>query len=99
VPCQRAAYALCLMTPFCRSLQTTLNVLQLLQGEVISESGTMTGGGGKPRRGKMRVGSGAPAAASSDDGKDVVVLERDLQQLQKVPAGVPAIQVLPAHDS
>lgn len=54
------------------------------QGELISESGTMTGGGGKPRRGKMRLGSGAPAAAASDEGKDVIVLERDLQQLQKV---------------
>ena len=56
-----------------------------VQGELISESGTMTGGGGKPRRGKMRLGSGAPAAAASDEGKDVIVLERDLQQLQKVP--------------
>ena len=44
----------------------------------------MTGGGGKPRRGKMRLGSGAPAAAASDEGKDVIVLERDLQQLQRV---------------
>jgi hypothetical protein len=57
-----------------------------VQGELISESGTMTGGGGRPRRGKMRVGSGAPAGAASDDGKDVIVLERDLQQLLKVPA-------------
>jgi hypothetical protein len=58
----------------------------MCQGELISESGTMTGGGGKPRRGKMRLGLGAPAAAASDEGKDVIVLERDLQQLQKVSA-------------
>lgn len=30
------------------------------QGEMINDSGTMTGGGGKPRGGRMRLGSGAP---------------------------------------
>lgn len=32
----------------------------LPQGEMINESGTMTGGGGKPRGGRMCIGSGAP---------------------------------------
>ncbi len=27
---------------------------------MINDSGTMTGGGGKPRGGRMRLGSGAP---------------------------------------
>ena len=31
----------------------------ILQGEMINDSGTMTGGGGKPRGGRMRLGSGA----------------------------------------
>lgn len=34
-----------------------------LQGEMINESGTMTGGGGKPRGGRMCLGSAAPKAA------------------------------------
>lgn len=55
-----------------------------MQGELISESGTMTGGGGKPRRGKMCLGSGAPAAAAALDGKEAAVLERDVRQLQEV---------------
>ena len=31
-----------------------------MQGEMINDSGTMTGGGGKPRGGRLRLGSGAP---------------------------------------
>ena len=31
-----------------------------VQGEIINDSGTMTGGGGKARGGRMRLGSGAP---------------------------------------
>lgn len=30
------------------------------QGEMINESGTMTGGGGKPRGDRMLIGNGAP---------------------------------------
>ncbi|PSC72157.1 structural maintenance of chromosomes 4 [Micractinium conductrix] len=33
-----------------------------LKGEMINESGTMTGGGGKPRGGRMLLGSAAPRA-------------------------------------
>ena len=32
----------------------------LLQGEMINESGTMSGGGGKPRGGRMCLGTAAP---------------------------------------
>lgn len=31
-----------------------------LQGEMINESGTMSGGGGKPRGGRMCLGNAAP---------------------------------------
>lgn len=31
-----------------------------MQGEIINDSGTMTGGGGRPRGGRLRLGSGAP---------------------------------------
>lgn len=34
------------------------------QGEMVNDSGTMTGGGGKPRGGRMRLGSAAPKQAS-----------------------------------
>ncbi len=62
--------------------------LRCAQGELISESGTMTGGGGKPRRGKMQLGSGPPkgavVAAAIGDGKETAALESDVQQLQQV---------------
>lgn len=57
-----------------------------LKGELISESGTMTGGGGKPRRGKMCLGSGPPAGAAVADGKEAAVLEQDVAKLQKALA-------------
>jgi structural maintenance of chromosome 4 len=31
-----------------------------VQGEIINETGTMTGGGGKPRGGRMCLGNGTP---------------------------------------
>ena len=86
VPLQTLHHGACLVgSVVVRYLPSVKSTSVYVQGELISESGTMTGGGGKPRRGKMRLGSGAPAAAASDEGKDVIVLERDLQQLQKVP--------------
>jgi len=36
-----------------------------VQGEMINETGTMTGGGGKPRGGKMCLGSAAPKSADT----------------------------------
>ncbi len=48
----------------------------------------MTGGGGKPRRGKMQLGSGPPkgvvAAAAASDGKETAALQSDVHQLQEV---------------
>lgn len=48
----------------------------------------MTGGGGKPRRGKMQLGSGQPkgtvATKAADEGRPVTALEADVGKLQKV---------------
>ena len=41
-------------------IQCNLRQKFVPQGEMINDSGTMTGGGGKPRGGRMRLGSGAP---------------------------------------
>lgn len=50
-----------------------------LKGEMINESGTMTGGGGKPRGGRICLGKAAPRAA---DGKELdAALEEDEQTL------------------
>jgi len=38
-----------------------------LAGELVNEAGTLTGGGGKPRTGRMRVGKGPPPGASAAD--------------------------------
>lgn len=56
------------------------------QGETINESGTMTGGGGKPRGGRMCLGNAAPRAvntkaAASELAKD----EQTLAAAQEVP--------------
>lgn len=37
-----------------------------VQGELINESGTMTGGGGRPRSGRMCLGSAAPRRQGDD---------------------------------
>ena len=42
------------------SPRSCLRTERMSQGEMINDSGTMTGGGGKPRGGRMRLGSGAP---------------------------------------
>lgn len=65
----------------------------LMQGDLIAPDGTMTGGGGKPRSGRMRLGvnppSGAALGASSPggsgaDGEEAATLEGSLSQLQQV---------------
>ncbi len=38
----------------------------LMQGQLISESGTMSGGGGRPKGGRMRLGSAAPSSSAAD---------------------------------
>ncbi|WIA28149.1 hypothetical protein OEZ86_010718 [Tetradesmus obliquus] len=40
-----------------------------MAGQLIAESGTMSGGGGKPRGGRMKLGNAAPRAAAAADGK------------------------------
>lgn len=82
---------------FARTFKRTLD-LQYLQGELISESGTMTGGGGKPRRGKMKLASGAPAAAAAADGKEAAVLENDVRQLQEVRSRCTLMHMCPTAD-
>lgn len=41
-----------------------------LEGQLIESSGTMAGGGAKPRGGRMRVGTAAPRAPSGGEGAD-----------------------------
>lgn len=56
-----------------------------LTGQLIAESGTMSGGGGRPRGGKMRLGSAAPAGVAADAKaleKELAAAEKQLQQLE-----------------
>lgn len=64
-----------------------------MQGDLIAPDGTMTGGGGKPRKGRMRLGVTPPsdaalgassATGSGGDGEEADTLERSLLQLQQV---------------
>ena len=57
-----------------------------LQGQLIAESGTMSGGGGRPSRGRMQLGSAAPrgnvdakAAAA-----ELAAAEQQLEQANQV---------------
>lgn len=50
----------CVVSFFSKRQQCNLRQVSVPQGEMINDSGTMTGGGGKPRGGRMRLGSGAP---------------------------------------
>lgn len=51
----------------------------LLQGEMINETGTMTGGGGKPRGGKICLGSAAPRALDTREAAaELAVVEGEL---------------------
>ena len=60
-----------------------------LQGQLIAESGTMSGGGGRPSRGRMQLGSAAPrgnvdakAAAA-----ELAAAEQQLEQANQVGRG------------
>ncbi|KAK9798137.1 hypothetical protein WJX73_006477 [Symbiochloris irregularis] len=58
-----------------------------LKGEIINESGTMTGGGAQPRGGRMRLGSSAPRpldteAAAADLAKEEQTAQGISQELQ-----------------
>ena len=57
-----------------------------LQGELINETGTMTGGGGKPRGGRMCLGNAAPksqdtrqAAAELADAETDFIASKQVQ--------------------
>lgn len=62
------------------------------QGQLISESGTMSGGGGKPRGGKMALGNAAPRevdarAAQAELAKGEQACGRASEQLKQVGGG------------
>ncbi|KAJ9516738.1 hypothetical protein QJQ45_027143, partial [Haematococcus lacustris] len=60
-----------------------------LQGQLIAESGTMSGGGGKPQRGRMALGTAAPKSAAAADAKEAAVeLRQAEQQLEQVHAAL-----------
>ena len=59
------------------------------QGEMINDSGTMTGGGGKPRGGRLRLGSGAPKPVN----QRAAAAELDAAQTQEHAS----VQVPPFH--
>jgi len=54
-----------------------------LMGQLIETSGTMSGGGGKPRSGRMCLGSTAPKGAADGPGLDVKALEKELDKVNK----------------
>jgi hypothetical protein len=49
------------------------------QGQLISESGTMSGGGGRPSRGRMALGSAAPRGNA-----DAEAVQKELKQAEKL---------------
>lgn len=56
-----------------------------VQGEMINESGTMTGGGGKPRSGRMCLGTAAPRHADDKaSASELMSAEKELACTQKV---------------
>ena len=57
-----------------------------LAGQLIAESGAMTGGGGRPRGGRMRVGNAAPTGLAADAKvaeKELGVTERQMGELEQ----------------
>ena len=56
-----------------------------MQGETISEAGTMTGGGSKPRGGRMCIGSAAPRSIDARAAAaELAQEEKSLAQAQQV---------------
>lgn len=53
-----------------------------VQGELVAENGTMSGGGNRVIRGKMRLGSSAPVGAQQAQ-RDVADAEANLHQLEQ----------------
>ena len=54
------------------------------QGQLISESGTMSGGGGRPSRGRMALGSAAPKGGNLDAKAVQAELKQAEQQLEEI---------------
>lgn len=55
------------------------------QGEMINEAGTLTGGGGKPRGGRMCLGTAAPRALDSREAaSELANAEQQLEQHMQV---------------
>ena len=56
-----------------------------MQGEMINEAGTLTGGGGKPRGGRMCLGTAAPRAIDSREAaSELASAEQQLEQQMQV---------------
>ena len=62
-----------------------LSLLHLppLQGQLISESGTMSGGGGRPSRGRMALGTAAPKGPSGGGPADAKAAQAELRQAEQ----------------
>ena len=59
--------------------------LPMMQGEMINEAGTLTGGGGKPRGGRMCLGNAAPRAIDSREAAtELAAAEQQLEQQMQV---------------
>jgi structural maintenance of chromosome 4 len=57
-----------------------------LAGQLIADSGAMTGGGGRPRGGRMRTGSAAPTGVAADAKaaeKELGLAERQMGELEQ----------------
>ena len=56
-----------------------------VQGEMINEAGTLTGGGGKPRGGRMCLGTAAPRAIDSREAaSELATAQQQLEQQMQV---------------
>lgn len=63
-----------------------------IAGEMINESGTMSGGGGKPRGGRMCLGNAAPKAVdAAASAQELEHAEKELQKLTMDISGARAI--------
>lgn len=66
-------------------LHQDADVKVLMQGEMINEAGTLTGGGGKPRGGRMCLGSAAPRSIDSREAaSELANAEQQLEQHMQV---------------
>eukprot|EP00892_Ulva_mutabilis_P006903 jgi/Ulvmu1/4585/UM002_0314.1 len=67
-----------------KGLMVICKSVTCVQGEVVAENGTMSGGGSRVVRGKMRLGSAAPVVADPTQSRaELAAAEERLQQLEK----------------